>query len=201
MNAWTANDYTLYPFSTQNLKDYKNLMQVYLDAVFFPKLHQTDFEQEGWRLEHAQTGNASSPIVFKGVVYNEMKGAMSDVQNVFGQELMTALLPHSIYAPNSGGDPKDIPNLTWDQLKQYHRRYYHPSNTRFFSYGNMNLDDTLSQVNQVLNSTLQTSEVNLNPGNEIMDLPSMISPKEVEVKCAFDPSTLLCTTDSLLRSP
>ncbi|XP_030055213.1 presequence protease, mitochondrial-like [Microcaecilia unicolor] len=133
MNALTAADYTLYPFSTQNSKDFQNLLSVYLDAVFFPRLQELDFWQEGWRLEHENPTDAHSPLVFKGIVFNEMKGAFTSSESVFTQKLQNKLLPDHTYAVVSGGDPTYIPDLTWEQLKQFHATHYHPSNARCFA--------------------------------------------------------------------
>lgn len=147
MNAMTGPDYTLYPFATQNKKDYYNLMSVYMDAVFNPQLKESDFRQEGWRLEHEKVDDPTSPIIFKGVVFNEMKGALSENQRVFGESVMNKILPSHTYGVISGGDPLHIPQLTYEQLKAFHDQYYHPSNARFFSYGNLPLNNHLKFIN------------------------------------------------------
>ena len=139
MNAFTANDWTMYPFSTQNKKDFYNLMDVYLDAAFFPKLDQDSFCQEGWRVEFAKEADTSENLLYKGVVYNEMKGAMSDPNSLMPRMIQKALYPTTTYHYNSGGDPKDIPDLSWQALKDFHSEYYHPSNARFFTYGDLKL--------------------------------------------------------------
>ncbi|XP_054263148.1 presequence protease, mitochondrial-like isoform X1 [Macrosteles quadrilineatus] len=148
MNAMTGPDYTLYPFSTQNHKDFYNLMSVYMDAVFNPQLKESDFRQEGWRLEHEIVNDSSSPIIFKGVVFNEMKGALSENSKLFYEHLMNKILPSHTYSVISGGDPLHIPQLTYKQLKDFHARYYHPSNARFYSYGNFSLINHLKFVNE-----------------------------------------------------
>uniref|UniRef100_A0A8B9SZ49 Pitrilysin metalloproteinase 1 n=1 Tax=Anas platyrhynchos TaxID=8839 RepID=A0A8B9SZ49_ANAPL len=148
MNAFTASDYTLYPFSTQNPKDFQNLLSVYLDAAFFPCLRQLDFWQEGWRLEHENPTDPQTPLVFKGVVFNEMKGAFTDNERIFAQHLQNKLLPDHTYGVVSGGDPLSIPDLTWEQLKQFHATHYHPSNSRFFTYGNFPLEQHLKQIHE-----------------------------------------------------
>ncbi|XP_011861449.1 PREDICTED: presequence protease, mitochondrial [Vollenhovia emeryi] len=147
MNAMTGPDYTIYPFSTQNLKDYRNLQSVYLDSVFKPNLRELDFRQEGWRLEHTDVNDKSSPIVFKGVVFNEMKGVFNDNQAVMAERLLNSILPSHTYSVISGGDPLVIPNLQHDDLVNFHRKYYHPSNSRFYSYGNFPLEDHLKFIN------------------------------------------------------
>lgn len=102
MNAMTAPDHTFYPFSSQNAQDCRNLQSVYLDAVFRPRLCQADFRQEGWRLEHEDPLDASTPIVLKGVVFNEMKGVFSDNQNLYGEALLNGILPSHTYGVCSG---------------------------------------------------------------------------------------------------
>lgn len=148
MNALTGPDYTLYPFATLNNKDYYNLMSVYMDAVFNPQLKELDFKQEGWRLEHENVDDPNSPIIFKGVVFNEMKGSLTDNQRVFGETLMNKILPSHTYGVISGGDPLDIPQLTYEQLKDFHSQYYHPSNARFYSYGNFPLKNNLKFLSE-----------------------------------------------------
>ncbi|KAL1374027.1 hypothetical protein pipiens_018317 [Culex pipiens pipiens] len=148
MNAMTGPDYTLYPFSSTNEIDYRNLQSIYLDAVFRPNLKYLDFLQEGWRLEHSNLSDKNSELVFKGVVYNEMKGAFSENSAVFGQKFFNKILPDHTYGYVSGGDPLDIPSLTHEDLVNFHKKYYHPSNARIFSYGNFNLDKTMGYVHE-----------------------------------------------------
>ncbi|MDL2268967.1 insulinase family protein [Desulfosarcina sp. OttesenSCG-928-A07] len=145
MNAFTASDWTLYPFSTQNRKDFYNLMDVYLDAAFFPLMDDLSFKQEGHRLEVEGEGK-SSHLVYKGVVYNEMKGAMSSPDQVMVRTLLRVLYPDTTYRYNSGGDPAVIPSLTHSQLKAFHARHYHPSNAYFYTYGNLPLSDHLDFI-------------------------------------------------------
>lgn len=168
MNAMTGPDYTLYPFATQNQKDYYNLMSVYMDAVFNPQLKESDFLQEGWRLEHEKVDDPTSPIIFKGVVFNEMKGALSENQRVFGESVMNKILPSHTYGVISGGDPLHIPQLTYEQLKAFHSQYYHPSNARFFSYGNLPLANHLKFVN---NAYLQNYGVIKHKYSELTKVP------------------------------
>jgi Zn-dependent M16 (insulinase) family peptidase len=146
MNAFTASDWTLYPFSSQNRKDFYNLMDVYLDAAFFPRLDPLSFKQEGHRMEVQGAEAADAALVYKGVVYNEMKGAMSSPDQVMVRSIMKALYPDTTYANNSGGDPAAIPTLTYAALKEFHARHYHPSNAYFYSYGSLPLADHLSFV-------------------------------------------------------
>ncbi len=137
MNAFTSSDWTAYPFASMNRKDYNNLLDVYLDAVFFSRLDPLDFAQEGHRLEFEKADDASSPLVYKGVVYNEMKGAMSSVPAQLWHTLTKHLYPTSTYHYNSGGDPEAIPDLSYDQLLAFYHSHYHPSNAIFMTYGDI----------------------------------------------------------------
>jgi Zn-dependent M16 (insulinase) family peptidase len=152
MNAFTASDWTMYPFATQNPKDYYNLMDVYLNAVFFPRLDDLSFKQEGHRLEIETAaggkGVRDRQLVRKGVVYNEMKGAMSSPDQVMVRSILKALYPDTTYSNNSGGDPAVIPSLTHDQLVTFHRKHYHPSNAYFYTYGNLPLKDHLGRIGE-----------------------------------------------------
>ncbi|KAK2718139.1 presequence protease, mitochondrial-like [Artemia franciscana] len=148
MNAMTGPDFTMYPFSTQNDKDFRNLMSVYLDAVFNPKLEKLDFLQEGWRLEPENLEDPNSKWIIKGVVFNEMKGVYADPQSNLSQKIMNTLLPSHTYATVYGGDPLKIPSLTWEQLKNFHRQFYHPSNAKFISYGNIPFENHLKFLDE-----------------------------------------------------
>ncbi|XP_792865.3 presequence protease, mitochondrial [Strongylocentrotus purpuratus] len=183
MNAWTASDYTMYPFSTQNGKDFENLLSVYLDAVFFPRLRQLDFMQEGWRLENEVTEDQSTPIAFKGVVFNEMKGAMSGPDQLFAHSLQSKLLPSHTYSHNSGGEPIRIPDLTWDQLKQFHASHYHPSNSRFYTYGDLPLERHLELIEEKALSHFER----LQPHTEVPNESRWASPREHTMYCPPDP--------------
>ncbi|CAK6432881.1 unnamed protein product [Pipistrellus nathusii] len=182
MNAFTASDYTLYPFSTQNPKDFRNLLSVYLDAAFFPCLRELDFWQEGWRLEHENPSDPKTALVFKGVVFNEMKGAFTDNERIFSQHLQNRLLPDHTYAVISGGDPLCIPDLTWEQLKQFHARHYHPSNARFFTYGNFPLEQHLEQIHEEALSKFQKIE----PRTTVPAQKPWDKPREFQITCAPD---------------
>jgi len=151
MNAFTASDWTMYPFSTQNRKDFYNLMDVYLDAAFFPKLDELSFKQEGHRLELSAPENnkndkGTAHLIYKGVVYNEMKGAMSSPNQIMGRSLLRYLYPSTTYSFNSGGEPSEIPKLTHKALKEFHSRFYHPSNSFFYTYGSLPLRDHLEFI-------------------------------------------------------
>ncbi|EDQ89853.1 uncharacterized protein MONBRDRAFT_25023 [Monosiga brevicollis MX1] len=144
MNAFTAPDNTVYPFATTNPQDYVNLMSVYCDAVFFPLLKAQDFAQEGWRVEHADPMDQTSPLEFKGVVFNEMKGALSSADQLYWTRSHQLLHPDTIYSHVSGGEPLHILNLTHDELKAFHAQHYHPSNSCFITYGDLLLEDHLN---------------------------------------------------------
>ncbi len=137
MNAFTSSDWTAYPFASVNRKDFNNLMDVYLDAVFFSRLDPLDFAQEGHRLEFSDPDNANSELTYKGVVYNEMKGAMSSISSVLWHTMNKYLHPNSTYHHNSGGDPECITDLTYEQLLAFYQTHYHPSNAIFMTYGDI----------------------------------------------------------------
>lgn len=148
MNALTSSDWTFYPFATKNRKDFHNLMEVYLDSAFFPLLRPHDFHQEGIRFEFSDPHQPDSPLAPKGVVYNEMKGALANPASLIHYRLCEALYPTTTYGKNSGGEPQEILKLTWGDLRDFHAEYYHPSNAWFFSYGNFPLEETLAKVEE-----------------------------------------------------
>lgn len=135
MNAFTSSDWTAYPFASQNEKDFYNLMDVYLDAAFFARLDELDFAQEGHRVEFENPSDPSSPLVYKGVVFNEMKGAMSSPASALWHTLCEHLFTTSTYHYNSGGEPECIPDLSYEELKAFYRSHYHPSNAIFMTFG------------------------------------------------------------------
>uniref|UniRef100_A0A667GJX7 Presequence protease, mitochondrial n=1 Tax=Lynx canadensis TaxID=61383 RepID=A0A667GJX7_LYNCA len=182
MNAFTASDYTLYPFSTQNPKDFQNLLSVYLDATFFPCLRELDFWQEGWRLEHENPRDPQTPLTFKGVVFNEMKGAFTDNERIFSQHLQNRLLPDHTYSVISGGHPLCIPDLTWEQLKQFHATHYHPSNARFFTYGNFPLEQHLRQIHEEALSKFEK----IKPNTAVPTQKPWDKPREFQITCGPD---------------
>ncbi|XP_013777070.1 presequence protease, mitochondrial-like [Limulus polyphemus] len=183
MNAFTGSDYTMYPFSSQNHKDFENLLKVYLDAVFFPRLLEIDFRQEGWRLEHKNINDKNSEIELKGVVYNEMKGVFSQPTQLFAQELQNKLFPSSTYSYVSGGKPLAIPNLTWQQLKDFHCTHYHPSNARFFTYGDFPLENHLGFINDYVLSKFEKQF----PQNQVLKEKQWLKPRTFKIKCQPDP--------------
>ena len=156
MNAFTSSDHTTYPFATTNRKDFGNLMSVYLDATLHPLLMEHDFTQEGWRIGPANPvaeakdtdgQQAVQDLVFKGVVYNEMKGQMSDANYLYYIKFQDHIFPD---INNSGGDPQKMTDLTYDDLKSFHSQNYHPSNAKIFSYGDMPLADHLEEIGRQL---------------------------------------------------
>ena len=159
MNALTGSDWTMYLFSTRNEKDFKNLLEVYLDATFFPRLAEDSFKQEGIRFEFENPEDPNSGLRYKGVVFNEMKGALATPGAAIDRAIGKTLFKGLPYEHVSGGDPRDIPNLTWEQLKGFHARYYHPSNARFYTYGNQSLDGTLDAIERNVLSRFQRIEI------------------------------------------
>jgi presequence protease len=148
MNAFTSADWTMYPFSSRNAKDYLNLLEVYLDATFFPRLSEDSFKQEGIRFEFEDPADPTSGLRYKGVVFNEMKGALASPQAAVQRLVGRALFPHLTYEHISGGDPEHIPDLTWDHLRKFHAVHYHPSNAYFYTYGDKPLEETLAAIEE-----------------------------------------------------
>jgi Zn-dependent M16 (insulinase) family peptidase len=182
MNAFTSSDWTAYPFASQNRKDFDNLLKVYLDAAFFPSLNKLDFLQEGHRVEFAEPDNSESDLVFKGVVFNEMKGAMSSPVSVLSQALQTSLFPTATYHFNSGGEPEDIPDLTWEQLKTFHAHHYHPSNATFLTYGDISAAEQQQKFQDWALSHFKDSSERLSVNAEIR----LQAPIRTQTSYAFD---------------
>lgn len=147
LNAMTYPDKTVYPVASCNDKDFQNLMDVYLDAVFHPNIYHEEkiFKQEGW---HYEMESEQDPLTINGVVYNEMKGAYSSPDDVLYREIMNSLYPHTAYAVESGGDPDVIPELTYEEFLDFHRKYYHPSNSYLYLYGNMDMVEKLRYIDE-----------------------------------------------------
>ena len=146
LNAMTGSDFTTYPVASMNDNDYFNLMHVYLDAVFYPNV-LTDkriFMQEGW---HHELDSIDGDVTYKGVVYNEMKGAFSNPEREVGYQVYKALFPNNTYGVSSGGYPTEIPKLTYEYFVDFHKQYYHPSNSYILLYGNGDLDKELEFIN------------------------------------------------------
>ena len=145
LNAMTFPDKTMYPVASRNQKDLYNLMNVYLDAVFHPRITEETFMQEGW---HYELEDPDGPVSYKGVVFNEMKGVFSSPESVLDRYLAHSLFPKTTYGYESGGDPEVIPDLTYEEFKDFHRRYYHPSNSRIFLYGDGNTEEYLKFMHE-----------------------------------------------------
>jgi presequence protease len=146
MNALTGSDFTCYPAATQVKKDFYNLLEVYIDAVFFPNLNKLSFLQEGHRLEFAHPDDPTSPLQYKGVVFNEMKGVMTSPNSRLSEAMHEALYPNLTYGKNFGGTPSIIPELTYKELIAFHKKFYHPSHCLFFFYGNFSLQGHLDFI-------------------------------------------------------
>lgn len=158
LNAMTYPDKTIYPVASKNEKDFFNLMDVYLDAVLYPNIykHKEIFMQEGW---HYSIDDKDAPLAYNGVVYNEMKGAYSSPDSVLYRKIPSTLYPDTCYALSSGGDPEEIPNLSYEQFIAFHKKYYHPSNSYIFLYGN---GDTLKELEFINDNYLKDfSEVHI----------------------------------------
>jgi presequence protease len=151
LNAMTFPDKTCYPTASQNLRDFYNLVDVYLDAVFHPRLTRQVLQQEGW---HYEIEEGKSELTYKGVVFNEMKGNYSSPDSMLMEYSQESLYPDSVYGLDSGGSPRSIPDLTFSQLKSFHERFYHPSNSRLFFYG----DDDPTERLRLLDAYLREFE-------------------------------------------
>ncbi|MBQ6590497.1 MAG: insulinase family protein [Lachnospiraceae bacterium] len=158
LNAMTYPDKTVYPVASCNDRDFKNLMHVYLDAVFYPNIYreQNIFRQEGW---HYEADSADGDITVNGVVYNEMKGALSNPEDILGREINSALYPHTPYFHESGGDPVNIPDLTYEAYLDFHRRYYHPSNSYIYLYGDADMAERLQWIDEAYLSHFDRLEI------------------------------------------
>ncbi|MBK6286997.1 MAG: insulinase family protein [Gammaproteobacteria bacterium] len=182
MNAFTSSDWTAYPFASQNRKDFFNLLDVYLDAVFFANLDPLDFAQEGHRLEFSTPSDTSSPLEFKGVVYNEMKGAMSSISSTLWQTLSKYLFPYTTYHYNSGGDPEHIPDLSYQGLRDFYRSHYHPSNAVFMSYGDIPVAELHQRFEDRALQRFEALDVHI----EVPDEKRYVAPLAVEESYAWE---------------
>jgi len=175
LNAMTFSDKTMYPIASQNHKDFINLMDVYLDAVLHPNIYNgpESFMQEGW---HYELNNTDEPLSIKGVVYNEMKGAFSSPEQVLFGKIQESLFPDTVYRFESGGDPESIPDLTYEQFLNFHKNYYHPSNSYIYLYGNGNLMEHLKFIDEQYLNEFDKIEVD----SSINIQPSFNQAKEIE---------------------
>ncbi|MBR4831212.1 MAG: insulinase family protein [Butyrivibrio sp.] len=174
LNAMTFPDKTVYPVASCNDTDFQNLMQVYLDAVFYPNIYKTEkiFRQEGW---HYEMEDENSDLTINGVVYNEMKGAFSSGDDVLSREIQNSLYPDTTYGIESGGDPDVIPSLTYEDYLDFHRKYYHPSNSYIYLYGNMDMEEKLDYIDKNYLSAFDRLEVD----SEIKTQKAFDAPKEI----------------------
>jgi Zn-dependent M16 (insulinase) family peptidase len=158
LNAMTYPEKTIYPIASCNEKDFQNLMSVYMDAVFHPNIYkyQEIFKQEGW---HYELESEDAPVTINGVVYNEMKGAFSSPDDVLSRQIMTSLFPDTTYANVSGGDPLHIPELTYEEYLDFHRRYYHPCNSYIYLYGDMDVAEKLAWMDEEYLSKYEAIEL------------------------------------------
>ncbi len=158
LNAMTYPDKTVYPVASCNDKDFQNLMHVYMDAVFYPNVYKTDkiFRQEGW---HYDMQSPEDELTINGVVYNEMKGAFSSPDDVMSRAQMEGLYPDTTYGVESGGDPDVIPELTYENFLAFHQKYYHPSNSYIYLYGNMDMVEKLQFMDEKYLSQFEEIEV------------------------------------------
>ena len=176
LNALTFPDKTCYPVASCNLQDFYNLVDVYLDAVFHPRIDENVLRQEGW---HIEAEGPDSPWQFKGVVFNEMKGVYSSPDSVLMEECQHAVFPDMLYSLDSGGDPAVIPTLTFEAFREFHAAYYHPSNARFFFWGDDPEEARLSRIAEVL-APYERREVS----SEVPLQPRLSAPRLLEVPYA-----------------
>ena len=160
LNALTYADKTMYPIASRNQKDFMNMMDVYLDAVFYPRIYENKeiFMQEGW---HYVLENEEMPLTIKGVVYNEMKGALSDPESILNNAISRSLFPNITYRFESGGNPDDIPNLTYENFLNFHKEYYHPSNSYIYLYGDMEIEKQLKWIDKEYLSKFQRKDFDI----------------------------------------
>ena len=174
LNAMTYPDKTVYPVASCNDKDFQNLMHVYLDAVFYPNIYKEEkiFKQEAW---HYEMEDADDELTINGVVYNEMRGAFSSPDDVLEREILNTLFPDTSYSFESGGDPEVIPELTYEKFLDFHRRYYHPSNSYIYLYGNMDMAEKLEFIDREYLSRFDRQDVE----SEVKIQPAFAETKEI----------------------
>ena len=165
LNAMTYPDKTVYPVASCNDTDFKNIMDVYMDAVFYPAMYEKPeiFMQEGW---HYELDNADDDIKYNGVVFNEMKGAFSSPDDVLSRYTFVSLFPDTVYKNESGGDPEVIPTLKYEDFLKYHEEYYHPSNSYIYIYGDMDVNERLEYLDREYLSDFDVSDVDIHANIE-----------------------------------
>lgn len=191
LNAITYPDKTMYPIASCNDKDFQNLMHIYLDAVFYPNIYEHDeiFRQEGWSYK---LDEEDGKLEYNGVVYNEMKGAFSSPDGVLDRVIQSSLFPDTAYSYESGGDPEVIPELTYEQFLDFHRKYYHPSNSYIYLYGDMDMEEKLIWLDKEYLSKFDKKEVDSEIGTQKpfdqvkeIEIPYSISSEESEEDNAY----------------
>ncbi len=180
LNAMTYPDKTVYPVASVNDKDFHNLMEVYLDAVFYPNTYSNDkiLKQEGW---HYHLEKEEDALSYNGVVYNEMKGAYSSAEQQLMQAIQKSLLPDTAYGCDSGGDPKAIPELTYEAFLDFHKKFYHPSNSYIYLYGNLDVEKELGFIDREYLQDFDYQEID----SEILIQKGFNKPKEVTINYAL----------------
>ena len=160
LNAFTYPDRTCYPVASTNVADFYNLVDVYIDAVFFPRCvnDKSTFEQEGWHIE-LEDPSKPTDATYKGVVYNEMKGVYSNPESVLGRDLQQSTFPSNTYGVDSGGDPKEILNLSFEEFQDFHAKFYHPTNSRFWFYGDDDPEKRLAILSEALESFEKRTDI------------------------------------------
>ena len=182
LNAFTYPDKTCYPVASTNLQEFYNLIDVYLDAVFHPRLTPEVLQQEGW---HYELEDPSDPLRYKGVVFNEMKGVYSDPERFLGERIQQSIFPDTTYGVDSGGDPRHIPALTFDQFKRFHDDFYRPSNARIFFYGDDDPQQRLALLHDYL-SEYEAHSVDSTIGTQ----PRFAAPKRQQFPYAVEPDAV-----------
>ncbi len=180
LNAMTYPDKTVYPVASTNDKDFQNLMDVYMDAVLHPNIYQEEkiFKQEGW---HYELESMEGPLTYNGVVYNEMKGAYSSPESVLDRYTQQILFPDVCYGFESGGDPKDIPKLSYEAFLNYHKTYYHPSNSYIYLYGDMDMAQKLEWLDQEYLSRYDRNDPEAQVDSQIPMQKPFREPQEAEI--------------------
>lgn len=175
LNAMTFPDKTMYPIASCNDKDFHNLMDVYLDAVFYPAIYESNeiLMQEGW---HYEIEKPEDPLTYSGVVFNEMKGALSSPDDLLENKIMAALFPENTYSKESGGNPAAIPDLTYEMFKDFHHRYYSPANSYIFLYGDMDIEEQLAFIDSEYLSNFDRVDVD----SRINKQPAFTELKDVQ---------------------
>ena len=179
LNAMTYPDKTIYPVASCNEQDFRNLMDIYMDAVLYPNIHTKEeiFKQEGW---HYELDSTDGEITYNGVVYNEMKGAFSSSDEILARESFNSLFPDTSYGVESGGNPDFIPTLTYEKFKEFHKKYYHPSNSYIIIYGNCDMEETLSWLDKEYLSNFEKIDID-------SSLKEQVAFKELKEKTVYYP--------------